>query len=225
MRLNFNDVPKYFTGKPHQLKAFEVLEKLCPDSVREEFTRVWRGEPEQSPSKILDYVAQPDDATCQSACIAKAIGTTDVMQVRRELLASCREGEIAGSPSVMGRYLRSRVKFYQFNATGSINDICEFLQKPEGRMVITHGWFTASGHVISIVGAEKKGFIVDDPYGEFSFSLWQYIRPVGNDRLYSYAGIYAACVAGGDIVDAKMIYARGELKMDFGNAWVHFIEN
>jgi len=224
MRLNFNDVPKFYTGAPHQLKAFAVLEKLCPDSVREEFTKVWRGE-ERSPSKILDYVAQPDEVTCQSACIAKAIGTTDVMKVRRELLASCQAGEMAGSPSVMGRYLRSRVKSYQFNATGSLNDICEFLQKPEGRMIITHGWFTASGHVISIVGVDKKGFIVDDPYGEFSFPLWQYIRPVGNDRLYPYTGIYAACVAGGCIVSAKAIYARRELQMDFGNAWVHFIEN
>ena len=222
MRLDFRNVPKYFIGAPHQIRAFEVLERGCPDALREEFARVWRGE---SPSKILDYVAQPDEFTCQSACIAKAIGTTDVMRVRRELLASCQAGEMAGSPSVMGRYLRSRVKFYQFSDAGSINDICEFLQKPEGRMVITHGWFTASGHVISIVRAEKRGFIVDDPYGEFSFTLWRYIRPIGDDRLYPYAGIYAACVAGASLVDAKAIYARRELQMDYGNAWVHFIEN
>ncbi len=38
-------------------------------------------------SKILDYVAQPNAFTCQSACIAKVLGTTDVAGIRAALKA------------------------------------------------------------------------------------------------------------------------------------------
>lgn len=178
-----------------------------------------------SESEILDYVAQPDGNTCQAACIAKVIGTTDVWSVRNDLL---RLG-VAGDPGVMGTYLRTRVKRYEFMANGSLDDAARWLNDGN-RAVITHGWFTGSGHVISLVGTQrinlKDYFIVDDPWGEFMFASWRYWSEWnGDDRSYSRYGLYAACVAGVSASDAYRIYKRGELDSSRKGAWLHLIEN
>lgn len=49
-------------------------------------------------SKILDYVAQPNTYTCQSACIAKVLGTSDVAGIRVALEAI----DDPGRPETMG---------------------------------------------------------------------------------------------------------------------------
>lgn len=69
-------------------------------------------------TKVLDYVAQPNAYTCQSACIAKVLGTTDVEGIRAALEAI----GTPGSPATMGEYLKSRVQFYKFLTSGSLED-------------------------------------------------------------------------------------------------------
>jgi len=177
-------------------------------------------------SKILDYVAQPDPYTCQSACIAKVLGTTDVKEVRAELEAIGTPGD----PAVMGQYLKSRVKSYKFLSTGSLLDAKDALD--DGFVIITHGWFTNSGHVICLVGHEPDQktlsyrFIVDDPWAEFSFSDAQYISDsVGDNVRYSSYGMYAYCVASSSHKHAGQIYAEGKLLSSEKGAWLHIIKN
>lgn len=154
------------------------------------------------------------------------LGTTDVEGIRAALEAI---GE-PGSPEVMGQYLESRVQSYKFLLSGSLEDAKTALD--QGCVVITHGWFTESGHVITLVGYKPDPqtlsyrFIVDDPWLEFSFSDAQYIPDrAGNNVSYSSYGIYAYCVASSSYENAKQIYAQGALLSSEKGAWLHIIKN
>lgn len=170
---------------------------------------------------IEDYVPQPDAYTCQSACIAKMIGTQDVAGIRRGLL----EIGTPGDPAVMAQYLKPRVKEYHYSAIASLNECKQWLD--QGYQLITHGWFTGSGHVISLVDHDAKGFIVDDPWAEFDFPSWQYTGNTnGNDLHYSFKGIYIACVVSHSRGEAESMYSANiQPDMNFKNAWVHRIKN
>jgi hypothetical protein len=177
-------------------------------------------------SKILDYVAQPDAYTCQSSCIAKVLGTTDVKGIRAELEAI----GTPGSPEVMGQYLKSRVQSYKFLVSGSLEDAKDALD--DGCVVITHGWFSGSGHVITLVGYEADPktlsyrFIVDDPWMEFSFPDAEFIpNSSGNDVRYSSYGVYAYCVASSSKENAAQIYAQRTLSSTGNGAWLHLVKN
>lgn len=177
-------------------------------------------------SKVIDFVEQPDAVTCQSACIAKILGTTDVDGIRADLESM---GE-PGDPAVMGNYIHDRVQSYKFLSTGSLIDAKEALD--DGCVVITHGWFTNSGHVICLVGHEPDPrtlsyrFIVDDPWHEFSFSDASYIGGTsGNNVRYSSYGIYAYCVASSSFDHAAEIYGQRVLLSSEKGAWLHIIKN
>lgn len=177
-------------------------------------------------SKILDYVAQPNAYTCQSACIAKMLGTSEVQEVRAALEAIGQPG----CPTTMGQYLKPRVQSYKFLVSGSLEDAKNALD--EGYVIITHGWFTGSGHVIALVGYEPDPetlsyrFIVDDPWMEFNFADAQYIpNSSGNDVRHSSYGIYAYCVASSSHGHAEQIYTQGKLLSSEKGAWLHIIKN
>ena len=178
-------------------------------------------------SKILDSVVyQPDGNTCQAACIAKVLGTQDVWGVRQDLL----ELGTPGDPAVMGQYLKSRVKEYRYHPEGSLNYAIEALDR--GYTIITHGWFTPSGHVITLVGWEhadplmKYRFIVDDPWGEFDFPTATYdTQASGDNRHYSARGLYAYCVRSRSFDHAQLLYQGRQLDMNDGDAWFHLIKN
>lgn len=177
-------------------------------------------------TNVIDYVRQPDGFTCQSACIAKILGTTDVYGIRDALEAMGTPGD----PAVMGQYLRPRVQSYQFLLTGSLNEAKDALD--DGYVIITHGWFTYSGHVICLVGHEPDPttlsyrFIVDDPYGEFDFPNGRHDPSrTGNNVRYSSYGIYAYCVASSGPDNAARIYADKRLLSSEKNAWLHIIKN
>lgn len=177
-------------------------------------------------TKILAYVPQPDAYTCQSAAIAKAIGTDRVMGIREDLFKL----GVPGDPYVMGEYLKPRVAEYKFLDDASLNDARKALD--QGYSLITHGWFTNSGHIVSIVGWEldksklSYRFICDDPWMEFDFKRWQYIPGTSGDNVrYSSYGIYAACVASAGLDHARRIYNRGELNSNKPGMWLHLIKN
>jgi len=190
-------------------------------------------------------LTQPDARTCQSTCVAMALGLTDVMEVRHQLEAIGDPGD----PATMGKYLSAHLlppkyqfedgeylKYdmsppsrYQFEDNASISQIRDWLKA--GEFLIIHGWFTGPGHVIAIDGVEIDSsnlsykFSVRDPWAEFDFASWSYdIGGVGFHGFYSSYGIYAACVVGQSKSDAADTYSRGELDASIGGAWVHRIK-
>lgn len=80
-----------------------------------------------------------------------------------------------------------------------------------GKPAITHGYFTAFGHIVCPVGYDSKGFFVHDPYGEWN--SWGYDRNAagthdekGKFIHYSYDLIRQVCVGSDQ------------------SFWVHFVE-
>lgn len=172
----------------------------------------------------VENVSQPDPYTCQSACISMVTGD-DVNSIRLALLA----GGQAGDPYNMGRILRSKLgDRYSFIADASLRQIRGWLR--DGDFLITHGWFTPSGHVIGLDGIKIDQSLmgdrisVKDPWSEFNGASFKY--DLGGDffdGFYSSYLIYATCVASGSYSHARQIYKRGELNSSLENAWVHRI--
>lgn len=174
-------------------------------------------------------VSQPDSVTCQASCIVMALGwgPSEVRNVRNQLL----QGGTAGDPSNMGRLLRQHLgRRYSLDLDASLKDCKQWVK--DGEFLITHGWFTRSGHVICLDALEVKAdmvqlsyrFSVKDPWAEFDFINWRYL-PGSKfyDGFYSSYGLYAACVAGQSSNHAYQLYKRGELDSNRGGMWVHRI--
>lgn len=77
-----------------------------------------------------------------------------------------------------------------FRVDGGIRDIQTSIDA--GNPVIVHGYFTRSGHIIVIRGYDQKGFIVNDPYGEWFSSGYDNSRS-GEGLHYSYGLIARTC--------------------------------
>lgn len=172
-------------------------------------------------------LSQPNAYTCQSACIAMATGRTDITNIRLELVDI---GE-PGDPAVMGAILRKEFgDRYKFDDNACLSEIRDWLKS--GEFLITHGWFTGSGHVICLDGvaidAKTMSYkiSVKDPWSEFNFASWTYNNPSVDkyDGNYSAYGLYAACVTGQSVWDAAAVYRRGELDSMRKGAWVHRIK-
>lgn len=170
--------------------------------------------------------SQPNSYTCQSTCIGMATGDGDVMDIRSQLE---RKGD-PGNPYVMGEILKQRLGGrYIFDEDASCADMRTWLQA--GEFLISHGWFTGSGHVVGIDGVEidpktmSYRFNMRDPWDEFDGPSWSYLgRSNKFDGFYGSRIIYAACVAGQSRADAALIYRRGELDSKRPGAWVHRIK-
>ncbi|MEG4022943.1 MULTISPECIES: hypothetical protein [unclassified Microcoleus] len=178
------------------------------------------------------YVPQPNGDLCQSACIAMALGTSDVWGIRSDLeaIVASQGAEQTGDPYVMGEYLTSRVSSYKFLVDGSLNDAKEALNN--GCIVITHGWFTRLGHIILLFGSEPDmrtmsyRFMLHDPNGEYDFPSGVHDTSTsGANMRYSSYGVYATCVASLDYDHARAIYSEKRLDSNLQNAWLHIIKN
>lgn len=70
------------------------------------------------------------------------------------------------SPKDLAWVMNQRYKIKDdFTEFGTIERCCQHLSG--GNPCIIHGWFTQSGHIIVLVGYDKSGFLVHDPYGEW----------------------------------------------------------
>jgi hypothetical protein len=172
-------------------------------------------------------LSQPDARTCQSTCIAMATGQADIMGIRAKLEAT---GE-PGDPYNMGRLLKAYYgDRYDFDDNACMSEIRDWLKA--GEFLITHGWFTGSGHVICLDGVAidpktmSYKISVKDPWSEFSGRSWSYNNPSVHkfDGYYSSYLLYAAIVAGQSVWDAATIYRRGELDSMKKGAWIHRIK-
>ena len=116
-----------------------------------------------------------------------------------------------------------RVK-YSFHET-DLEHVISWLRA--GDLLITHGWFTGSGHVIVLDGLVEKPdgtllFDVADPWSEFDAPQWAYTKTSKFfDGLYSERCIYAACVGGTSVGHAKELYGQGFPDRKQGGMWVH----
>lgn len=173
-------------------------------------------------------LSQPDAVTCQAACIAMAIGSTDIHGIRASLRAG---GKDAGDPWVMGAYLSKQLgDRYEFDENASLAEMRDWLK--QGELIITHGWFTYSGHVICLDGVSIDPgtttfrFNVADPWSEFDFVQWSYNKPGVKfyDGYYSALGIYASCVASWTYSQARGIYSAGKINSALKGAWAHRIK-
>lgn len=169
-------------------------------------------------------LSQPDAVSCQAACLAMATGNRDILGVRRRLQAIGNPGD----PATMARYVRSLTPpvRYQYTHNACLQDVYGWLKA--GEFLITHGWFTNSGHVICLDGLRANpdgshGINVKDPWSEFDAPSWRYrYSSKFYDGFYSDRCIYAACVAGSGPQDAANIYKRGiPVDIKRGGMWVH----
>lgn len=83
-----------------------------------------------------------------------------------------------------------------FTEKAKWKDVEEWLRA--GNPIITHGWFTRFGHIVTIAGFDKKGWLVHDPYGEW----WEsgYDTSVRGEFLnYSYGMMQQICGKDGDL--------------------------
>jgi hypothetical protein len=177
-------------------------------------------------------LSQPNAYTCQSTCIAMALDLTeaDIMGIRKQLETL---GSDPGDPHIMASFLKPKLgDRYELHLDASLADCREWVKS--GSFLITHGWFTTSGHVICLDAVDIQAdtttmsykFSVKDPWSEFSFSDWAYTNPSVSffDGYYSAYGLYAACVAGQSAADAAQIYKRGELDSKRSGMWIHRIK-
>lgn len=67
-----------------------------------------------------------------------------------------------------------------------------------GKPCIVHGWFTRSGHIITIIGYNDKGWIVHDPYGQWDSSGYD-TSVSGAGLTYSYQMMQDVCGTDGDL--------------------------
>jgi len=105
------------------------------------------------------------------------------------------------SPYDLAQLVRQYRKKDNFNPAASWQSVKDWLMRKNP--IVVHGYFTNSGHIIVIRGFNEKGFIVNDPYGEF----WKdgYDNNTSGENLtYSYELMRDRCGNNGDL-------------------WIHFI--
>jgi hypothetical protein len=176
-------------------------------------------------SKIVELnLSQPNFYTCQSACIGMVVKDADIMGIRKKLE---RAGD-PGNPYTMGKIIKQYPVNYAFEEDASLSEVREWLKN--GESLITHGWFTNSGHVICLDGLEidtttlSYRLSVKDPWGEFDAPKWKYIPSTYYfDGWYSSYCIYASCVASSSVSHARTLYRNGILDSRRRGMWVHRI--
>lgn len=206
--------PSYATKLRNLMAQHAPRPQPTQESVRAE-VGIWR-----TKVKALN-LSQPDAQTCQAAAIGMAVGDRDIAGIRAKLKAR----GVAGNPAVMAQVIRTYPKVtYIYEGNASLDLVYSWLRA--GELLITHGWFTRSGHVIVLDGLQQRpdGSIwidVKDPWSEFDGPTWSY---PGSSRFfdgyYSEQIIYAACVAGSSAGHAKQLYGKSVDRKRAG-MWVH----
>jgi uncharacterized protein YvpB len=160
----------------------------------------------------VPYFSQRDNpryasATCNVTSIAMAfyyygIRSRSGGQLEDELLQWCLNKAGEGSQTdhnVLSQLIRAYGFQTSFSTTSNWTEVkSELINR---RPVVLAGDFTASGHIICVVGYTPQGYIVNDPWGD---ALSGYTDTEGRKLIYSYA--YMDRVAGPD-----------------SKVWAHFI--
>lgn len=119
------------------------------------------------------------------------------VQLEDELYDYCLEkGLSRHSPLDLAKVVKNYGYKDDFQANARWADVKTWLLK--GNPIVTHGYFTTFGHIVVIRGFNQKGWIVNDPYGEW----WEtgYDTNASGERLtYSYEMMKRVCGKDGDL--------------------------
>lgn len=118
-------------------------------------------------------------------------------QLEDELYRYCiKYGLSRHSPVDLAKLVRIYGYKDDFQEDAKWADVKQWLAS--GSPCIVHGWFSRSGHIIVITGYNEKGWIVNDPYGEWF--EWGYDTTVsGKGLTYSYNIMRELCGTDGDL--------------------------
>jgi len=105
------------------------------------------------------------------------------------------------SPYDLAQLVRQFRKKDNFNPAATWQSVKDWLMQK--KPIVVHGYFTNFGHIIVIRGFNEKGFIVNDPYGEFWKDGYDN-NASGAGLTYSYDLMKERCGIDGDL-------------------WIHFI--
>lgn len=221
----------------HHIAFWEAVERKLPAGSLEddgELGSIWNSavpvkQPSPTPAQRTEWVtkikalnlSQPDAITCQSACIGMAVGDKNIQSIRAKL----RSYGDPGSPAVMEKVITAYGLPYKREENANLKDVYDWLKA--GEFLITHGWFTNSGHVICLDGLRARSPVrysinVKDPWSEFNASTWRYdLNGKFYDGFYSDGLIYATCVAGVSSSSARQIYNKGNIDINRRGMWVH----
>ena len=118
-------------------------------------------------------------------------------QLEDELYRYCSDNGLSRhSPTDLAKLIEIYGYKDDFQPDAKWGDVKKWLAA--GNPCIAHGWFTRSGHIITIVGYNDKGWIVNDPYGEWY--EWGYETSVsGKGLTYTYGMMKQVCGSDGDL--------------------------
>lgn len=173
LRTPFNGRYNWYAYKPHV--------QLITDSVR----------------LNVPYFSQRDNSirphqTCNMTCASMVIeyyypGTNNKVSGQLEDTLTRNAVNKWGRDSI---YSHNRIvdtlHEWKVNSSFSITTTVEKMKESlsNGNPVIYSGKFTRSGHIIVLTGFDDKGFLVNDPYGEWFPT--GYVNTSGKDLHYSY---------------------------------------
>jgi uncharacterized protein YvpB len=176
----------------------------------EQTTTVTTAPPKPTPINLnIPYLSQLDNVwnphgSCNVTSVAMCltylghpIKNTKGQQLEDELYQFClNNGLSRHSPTDLAILVQKYGCKDDFQPDAKWSDVKKWLEA--GKPIIVHGWFSRSGHIIVIKGYNEKGWIVNDPYGEW-FS-WGYDTTVsGKGLTYSYGMMKQLCGSDGDL--------------------------
>lgn len=168
----------------------------------------------------VPYLSQRDNSenpngSCNVTCFAMMMGyfgianRTNAAQLEDELYRYMESNGLSRhNPNDLRNMARAYGLIDDFNPTATIEQVKKHLSSR--RPVVIHGYFTSFGHIVTIIGYNEKGFIVHDPYGEWTSGGYDRNDPNGNNTkgkqlTYSYGLIERTCLTDNQF-------------------WVHFVD-
>lgn len=205
----------------------EQILAVRPDLLQEnsDFIKAWRtplpGQEQTSiaatPTKTggtvklnVPYLSQLDNennpygscnVTCVAMCMAyfghPLMNPKTGEQLEDELYRYCIDNGLSRhSPQDLDKLMTIYGYEDDFQEAAKWGDVKKWLES--GKPCIVHGWFTRSGHIIQIRGYNEKGWIVNDPYGQWYSSGYD-TSVSGAGLTYSYEMMKDVCGTDGDL--------------------------
>jgi hypothetical protein len=162
----------------------------------------------------MDNLNNPT-GSCNVTCLAMCLlyesisGRDGSMPFEDELYEyALNQGLDRHAPRDLAKIVQDYGASDDFKEFATIDAVKDWLAS--GKPAVTQGYFTASGHVVALVGYDSTGFLVHDPYGEWCADGYDRNDPDGNNEKgkyqhYSYDMITRTCIASDN------------------SFWVHFI--